>query len=87
VSLAIVNCSLVLAFLWFLFVLPQFILLPDWVFLPFHRPFFFLAVGSQFFLFLSAAIVFSAERFLVFCLWSRHHHHYHHHHFHVFVVL
>jgi hypothetical protein len=29
VSLAIVNCSLVLAFLWFLFVLPQFALLPD----------------------------------------------------------
>jgi hypothetical protein len=35
VSLAIANCSLVLAFLSFLFVLPQFVLLLDWVFLTF----------------------------------------------------
>jgi hypothetical protein len=45
-----------------------------------------LAVGSQIFLFLSAAAVFSAEHFLVLCLWSRCRRHHHHHHFHVFVV-
>jgi hypothetical protein len=60
----------------------QFVLSPDWVFLAFQRPFFLLAIGSQTFLFLSAVAVFSAELFLVLCLWSRHHHH----RLHVFVV-
>jgi hypothetical protein len=48
--------------------LPQFALLPDWASPAFQRPFFLPAVGSQFFLFLSTAAVFSAELFLVLCL-------------------
>jgi ABC-type transport system involved in cytochrome c biogenesis permease component len=86
VTLAKVNCFLVLSFHLSLFVSPQFALLLDWDFLAFQRPFFLLAVGSQIFLFLSAAAIFSAELFLVLCLWSRHHHRHHHHHFHAFVV-
>jgi hypothetical protein len=81
-----VNCFLFLSFHLSLFVSPQFALLLDWAFLAFLRPFFMLAVGSQIFLFLSAAAVFSAEHFLVLCLWSRCRRHHHHHHFHVFVV-
>jgi hypothetical protein len=63
VSLAIANCSLVLAFLWFLFVLPEFVLLLDWVFLAFQRPFFFLAVGSQIFLFFLQLLYFLLNSF------------------------
>jgi hypothetical protein len=51
------------------------VLLLDWVFLTFQRPFFLLVVGLQVFLFLSAAAVFSAELFLFLCLCLRHHYH------------
>jgi hypothetical protein len=51
------------------------VLLLDWVFLTFQRPFFLLVVGLQIFLFLSAAAVFSAELFLFLCLCLRHHYH------------
>jgi ABC-type transport system involved in cytochrome c biogenesis permease component len=68
VILAKVNCSLVLSFHLSLFVLPLFVLLPDLVFLAFQRLFSLLVVGSQIFVFLSAAIVFFADLFLVFCL-------------------
>jgi hypothetical protein len=59
VNLATVKCFLVLSFHLSLFVLPQFALLPDWASLAFQRPFSLLAVGSQIFLFLFAAVVFS----------------------------
>jgi hypothetical protein len=53
----------------------RFVLFLGWVSLVFQRPFFLLATGLRFFLSLSAAAVFSAELFLVLCLWSCHHHH------------
>jgi hypothetical protein len=60
----------------------QFVLLPDWVFLAFQRPFFFPAIGLWIFLFLSAVAVFSAKLFLVLYLWFPHHDN----HFHLSVV-
>jgi hypothetical protein len=56
VILATVNCFLVLLFNLYLFVLLQFVLLPDWVFLAFQRPFFLPAIGLRFFSFCSCYI-------------------------------
>jgi hypothetical protein len=53
----------------------QFVLLPGWAVLASQRSFFLPAIGLRIFLSLSAAIVSSAELFLVLCLWSRHYHH------------
>jgi hypothetical protein len=63
-----VSFSFVISFLQFLFVLIQFALLLDYVFLAFLKPFFFIAAGSRIFLSLSEVAVFSVVPFIVLCL-------------------
>jgi hypothetical protein len=73
VSLATMSCSLVLSFLQFLLAFFRFVLLLDWVFIPFLKLFFLLPVGSRIFLSLSEVAVFSVVLSLVLCRQLGHH--------------